>query len=56
MNDFDEACAAEISREAAHVAITVKHGLPEVDWTMFLADVGDRQTYHGHEVLYWLGY
>lgn len=47
-----EACDALVSREEARREVT-KHG---VEFSEFLAEVGDRETYTGEEVLGWLGY
>ena len=51
---YEEARDAEVTREEARLEIA-KH---EVDggWDQFLADVGDKETYFGYEVLDWLGY
>lgn len=53
-DNYDDAAAATITRAQAKAEI-VKH---EVDggWAEFVAEVGDRDTYQGSEVLDWLGY
>lgn len=50
--DFEEAWGATISRARARAEVA-RH---QVDFADFLAEVGDRATYKGSEVLSWLGY
>lgn len=50
--DFEQAWSATISRARARAEV----GRHQVDWADFLAEVGDRETYKGSEVLAWLGY
>jgi hypothetical protein len=47
--------------EAVDMIVTQKEARAEVkrhggDWEDFVADVGDKPTYTGEEVLAWLGY
>lgn len=49
---YDEAIEATVSAREAQIEIEA-HGL---NWTDFLADVGERATYSGKDVLDWLGY
>lgn len=51
---YEEACDEEVSREEARLEIA-KHDV-DGGFELFLAEVGDRQTYMGYEVLNWLGY
>jgi len=50
--DYEEACEAEVSKASA-LAEIARHGC---DAAEFLAEVGDRATYRGSDVLNWLGY
>ncbi|WP_418122281.1 hypothetical protein [Variovorax sp. 160MFSha2.1] len=50
--NYEEACEATVSRARALDEVK-RHGC---DTAEFLADVGDRATYRGAEVLNWLGY
>jgi hypothetical protein len=51
-DSYDDACAATVTRAQAIGEIKRHHADP----ADFLADVGDRPTYRGAEVLGWLGY
>lgn len=51
---YEDACEEEVTREEARLEID-KHDV-DGGFAQFLADVGDRPTYLGHEVLDWLGY
>lgn len=53
--DYEEAKEAEVTRAQAKKEIA-KHGNPEGGWETFVAEVGDKATYTGSEVLNWLGY
>lgn len=50
--NYEDACEATVSRARA-LAEVARHGC---DAAEFLADVGDRATYRGADVLGWLGY
>lgn len=51
-DNYEDACAHELTRaEALHEVRS--HHCNEAE---FLADVGDKATYTGQEVLDWLGY
>ncbi|WP_199851926.1 hypothetical protein [Variovorax sp. PMC12] len=50
---YEEAIEATVTREQARREIA-KHDCE--GFAQFLADVGDRATYTGKEVLDWLGY
>jgi len=45
-------CTYIVTRKEA-IAEIKKHGVPIED---FFDEVGDREEYHGSDVLYWLGY
>lgn len=49
---YDEAIETTVSRDQARREIA----LHSCDWDAFIADVGDKATYTGAEVLGWLGY
>ena len=49
---IDDALTAEVTRAEALHELAL-HG---ADPALFFAEVGDRDTYGGDEVLYWLGY
>lgn len=51
--DYFEAISAEVSRAEAKAEI---EGHDCEGWDAFLAEVGDKETYLGKEVLDWLGY
>lgn len=53
MNYF-EACEMVVTRDQAKREIE-KH-ITDGGFAVFLVEVGDRETYQGHEVLDWLGY
>ena len=50
--DYEEAIECTISRKTAYREIKIHHA----DWQEFIAEVGDKNTYTGAEVLNWLGY
>lgn len=50
--DYETACEATVSKIYA-IREVQKHGL---DPDEFFAEVGERDSYRGHEVLDWLGY
>ena len=52
---YDEAIEATVSKAQAQREIA-KHDCGEGAWDAFIADVGDKATYTGAEVLGWLGY
>lgn len=52
--DYEEACEATVTREEARREIA-RHDC-DGGFDAFLAEVGDRATYNGSEVLGWLGY
>ena len=51
-DNYEDACEAEVDRETALREVR-KHHCSEAE---FLAEVGDKPTYYGQEVLDWLGY
>ena len=51
-DNYDDACAARINRARA-LREVLAHGC---DVSEFLADVGDKESYTGKEILDWLGY
>lgn len=51
--DYDTAMEEEVTREEARLEIE-RHDCEGFD--AFLAEVGDKPTYQGSEVLNWLGY
>jgi hypothetical protein len=49
---LEDALECTVTRKEA-IAEIKKHGVPIED---FFDEVGDREEYHGSDVLYWLGY
>ncbi len=50
--DYETACEETVTQDQARREVA-RH---QCNWAEFLADVGDRATYKGAEVLAWLGY
>lgn len=49
---YNEACDAEVTRAEAQLEIRRHH----CEWSDFVAECGERETYQGVDVLAWLGY
>lgn len=50
--DYEEAMESTVSKKEAQREVA-KHSC---EWTEFVAEMGDKQTYKGADVLGWLGY
>ena len=55
MTYYESAEDLTITRSRAFKELA-DHGLPASEYDLFLAEVGDKETYDAQEVLHWLGY